>query len=483
MLFRRDDSAARLAAIVTSSDDAIISYDLDGTITSWNTAAERLFGFEANQILGQSIRMVIPDDRADEEDRILERVRAGVRVDHLETKGLRKDGSIVDLSISVSPIRDTQDDVIGVSRIARDVSERRQMERDALRLAAIVRSSHDAIIGKDLKGIIQTWNKGAELIFGYTPEEAIGRSILMIIPEERHQEEDHVLSRICAGEAVEHFETVRRRKDGTLIDISLTVSPIMTASGEIIGASKIARDVTEQKRLRRDIEAASRAKDEFLATLSHELRTPLNTVLGYTSMLKENMLTEEQRSRAIEVIGRNAETLTQLVNDVLDTSRIITGKIRLDLRPSDVGIIANEATDVVRPALEAKALTLITSIEPNQIVRGDPDRLRQILWNLLSNAVKFTPSGGRITLSVAPAGGYVRTTVEDTGSGIPAESLPFIFHRFWQGDASGTREHGGLGIGLALARHFVELHGGQISAHSEGLGHGTCFEVLLPAAR
>jgi two-component system sensor histidine kinase VicK len=483
MLFRQDHSAAHLAAIVTSSDDAIIGEDLDGHIASWNAAAERLFGYQADETIGQPIEIIIPDDRREEEVSMLARVRAGMKVDHVETIGRRKDGTTFAISVTISPIRDRQGEVIGASRIARDVSHRRRMERDALRLAAIVESSNDAIISKDLKGIIQTWNRGAERIFGYTAEEAIGRSILLIIPEDRHPEETDVLARICAGEAVEHFETVRRRKDGTLIDISLRVSPITLPSGQVIGASKIARDITEQKRLQREVAAASRAKDEFLATLSHELRTPLNTVLGYTAMLKERVLTKEQRDKAIGVIGRNAEALTKLVNDVLDTSRIVTGKLRLDLRPCDVSIVAGEALDAVRPALEAKGLVIHSIIEPEQFVQGDPDRLHQIFWNLLSNAVKFTPAGGHVTLKVGSAEGFVRITVQDTGVGLSPESLPLVFHRFWQGDPSQTREHSGLGLGLALSRHFVELHGGEISARSAGLDKGATFEVVLPQTK
>ena len=483
MLFRQDHSAAHLAAIVTSSDDAIIGEDLAGNIASWNASAESLFGYSADEAVGQPISIIIPDDRREEEESMLARVHSGMKVDHVETVGRRKDGSTFAISVTISPIRDRQGEVIGASRIARDVSQRRLMERDAVRLAAIVESSNDAIISKDLKGIIQTWNVGAEHVFGYTAEEAIGRSILLIIPEDRHSEETEVLSRICAGEAMGHFETVRRRKDGTLIDISLRVSPIKLPSGQVIGASKIARDITEQKRLQREVAEASRAKDEFLATLSHELRTPLNTVLGYSAMLKEKALTKEQRDKAIGVIGRNAEALTQLVNDVLDTSRIVTGKLRLELRACDVSLVAGEALDAIRPALDAKGLVLESSIEPERFVQGDPDRLRQIFWNLLSNAVKFTPAGGRVALRVGSGGGFVRIVVQDTGVGLPAESLPLVFHRFWQGDPSGTREHAGLGIGLALSRHFVELHGGDIFARSPGPGKGATFEVVLPQRR
>ena len=354
-------------------------------------------------------------------------------------------------------------------------------ERDALRLAAIVEYSDDAIVSKNLDGIVQTWNKAAERLFGYTADEVIGRSITILIPKERLAEEDHVLSRIRAGQTVEHYETVRRAKDGRMIDVSLTVSPIRLRNGTVIGASKIARDITEQKQLRRAADEASRAKDQFLAMLSHELRTPLNAVLGYVDMLRNKVLPENQREKAIDVVARNAELLTRLVNDVLDTSRIITGKLRVELQECDLSALVVEVVESVRATAAAKRIQLLTEIAPNQRVHGDPDRLRQTLWNLLSNAVRFTPSGGRIDVRVNADGGAVRVAVQDTGVGLTAESLPRIFHRFWQAQSPDSGTSGGLGLGLALARHIVELHGGTISAESPGLGKGSTFEVRLPA--
>jgi PAS domain S-box-containing protein len=351
------------------------------------------------------------------------------------------------------------------------------------RLAAIVQSSDDAIISKDLTGVVKTWNRGAERIFGYAPEEVIGRSITIIIPTERLAEETEVLRQICSGHSVEHFETVRRAKDGRSIDISLTVSPIFDDDGRIIGASKIARDITDQKRLQREAAQASRLKDEFLATLSHELRTPLNAVLGYAVLLGEQTLAPEQQQKAAVAIRRNAEALARLVDDLLDTSRIISGKMHLQLGVCDLGELTRDALDVVRPALQGKALHLDLSLDGSARVVGDCDRLRQVLWNLLTNAIKFTPRGGVITVAVDRGDGRVRFRVRDTGIGIAAPSLPYIFQRFWQVETSPTREQGGLGLGLALSRYLVELHGGTITADSAGAGLGAEFRVELPAAQ
>jgi PAS domain S-box-containing protein len=350
------------------------------------------------------------------------------------------------------------------------------------RLAAIVASSDDAIISKDLTGRITSWNAAAERMFGYTAAEAVGQPITIVIPKDRLNEEVEVLSRIRQGLSVDHFETIRHHKDGREIEISLTVSPIRTADGEIIGASKIARDITEHRRQRAIAEEGSRLKDEFLAVLSHELRTPLNTVLGYARMLRreDQRMTGQLRERALDALERNADALTRLVNDVLDTSRIVTGKLRLLLEPCALEGVIRDAIDTVRPTAEAKGISLDATIEPGLVVAADRDRLIQVMWNLLSNALKFTPSGGRVTLRAHRLAGRVVISVEDTGIGISAADLPYVFQRFWQAHTGTSREFAGLGIGLALARHLVELHGGAISVVSGGPGQGSIFTVALP---
>ena len=365
----------------------------------------------------------------------------------------------------------------------RDSEQQEALERQALRLAAIVDSSEDAIVSKDLNGVVQTWNPAAERMFGYTAAEIVGRPIRLIIPADRQSEEDQVLATIRAGNSVEHFETIRQRKDGSLIEISLTISPVRAPDGTIIGASKIARDISEQRRLARRVEEAARAKDEFLAMLSHELRTPLNAVLGYTRMLRDGRFSEERREQVIEIIERNARVLSQLVSDVLDVSSIVTGKVRLSLEPHDVALPLRAAVDVVRPGADVKgvAVRLIVPDDP-MLVPCDADRMQQVFWNLLSNAVKFTPRGGAVTATLTCRDNSVSVEVVDTGIGLSAESLPFLFQRFWQAENVRSRLVGGLGLGLALARHFVELHGGTINAASEGEGRGSTFTVTLPRA-
>ena len=355
-----------------------------------------------------------------------------------------------------------------------------QPENSDARLAAIIASSDDAIVSKDLNGRIMSWNAAAERMFGWTAEEAIGKNITLIIPEDRLGEEDFVLSRIRQGFIVDHFETVRHRKDGTPIHISVTISPIHASDGTVVGASKIARDITEQLRLRQEAEEANRLKDEFLATLSHELRTPLNTVVGYTDMLRKGMMDATQETKALEVIYRNAQVLTDLVGELLDTSRVVTGKVRLQMSDTSLSALAHESAENVRPSINAKGLILEQRIEPNVTILGDVDRLRQIMWNLLTNAVKFTPTGGRIELAVWAEAPYACILVRDTGIGVHPDALPHIFKRFWQAESGRLREHSGLGLGLALSRHLTELHGGTIQVKSAGEGKGAEFSVTLP---
>jgi PAS domain S-box-containing protein len=365
------------------------------------------------------------------------------------------------------------------------------------RLAAIVGGSEDAIIGKTLAGVITSWNPAAERMFGWSAAEAIGQHVKLIIPVERHAEEDHVIDMIRRGERVEHFDTVRITEDRRLIDVSLTVSPIKDASGRIIGASKSARDISERRQLeeerkkllaseraaRLDAEALSRAKDEFLATVSHELRTPLSGVFGWARMLQNNQLDDTSRQRAIDAIVRGAAAQSRLIEDLLDVSRIITGRLRLDLSPVDFGSTLESAIETVRPVAAAKGIELIVDIAgPAPTVLGAADRLQQIVWNLVMNAVKFTPRGGRVEARLRREGSDAEFVVADSGEGIEPELLPHVFDRFRQGDSSSTRAHPGLGLGLALVRHLIDLHGGSVSAQSPGKGQGATFTVRLPLA-
>ena len=362
-------------------------------------------------------------------------------------------------------------------------------------LEAIIESADDAIISKTLDGILTSWNKSAEHIFGYTADEAVGQSVLMLIPEHLQDEETMILGRIRSGLRVEHYETKRKAKDGRLIDVSLTVSPIRTPDGKIIGASKILRDITRQKQIeaerdallhrekeaRLQAEMASRSKDEFLGLLSHELRTPLNSILGWTRILSSHTLDEAQAEQALETIDRNAKLQARLIDDMLDVSRIISGKLRLDAQPVDLTSVINAAVETLRPAAEAKQIRMYVTLDfGTGSVLGDPVRLQQVVWNLVSNAVKFVPKGGSVRASLRRVNSHLEIQVSDSGPGIDADFLPFVFERFRQGDSTPNKKYSGLGLGLSIVRHLVEMHGGTVEASNNSDGPGALFTVRLP---
>jgi PAS domain S-box-containing protein len=380
---------------------------------------------------------------------------------------------------------------------ARDITERNRLEKSRFHLAAIVDSSDDAIISKTLNGIVTSWNIGAEHMFGYTAEEMIGKSIATLIPPNHVDEEPAILKRLRAGERINHYETVRMRKDGTLLNVSLTVSPVRDAEGRIIGASKIARDITELKRAieereyflkaeraaRSETERISLMKDEFLANVSHELRTPLNAILGWAQLLASTPPSDEDFSEGLATIERNARLQAQLIEDLLDMSRIVSGKVRLDVQEVDLAAVVESAVASVRPSANAKEIRLRAILDPLAgPISGDPNRLQQIVWNLLSNAIKFTPRNGTVEARLQRVNSHLELSVNDTGIGIKTEFLPYVFERFRQADASTTRKFGGLGLGLSIVKQLVELHGGSVTARSAGEGQGATFVISLPLA-
>jgi len=362
-------------------------------------------------------------------------------------------------------------------------------------LPAIIESADDAIISKSLHGIITSWNDAAERIFGYKAEEIIGKPVLTIIPPELRHEETVILSRIRNGERMDHFETIRMRKDGTRIDVSLTVSPIKTADGTIIGASKIARDITDQKRIarerdellkaaedaRKQAEDANKAKDNFLALLSHELRTPLHSMRGWLAMLANGLLNEDQRSKAMDIILRGIDSQNALVEDLLDVSRIVSGKMSIAHEKISLVTVVNNAIEQLRPIAIEHNMTVTTDLDirADEMI-GDAARLQQVINNLISNAVKYSPPGGTIHIALQRRGDNAVVEVTDNGVGIEPDLADRIFERFEQGDSSSRRSFGGLGLGLTIARHLTELHGGTIAVRSGGVGKGATFSVTLP---
>ena len=666
-----DFSLAFLGSIVESSDDAIVGTTPDGMIISWNAAAERIYGYPSAEALGQSIMTLIPEELREQHASILDRVRHGERVDHFETTRVARDGRRLLASLTVSPVRDATGMVFATSEIARDIDAQKRIERASAQLAAIVESSDDAVVSKTLDGIIKSWNAGAERIFGYTADEIVGKHITTLIPPQLHDEERTILQRISTGERIEHFDTIRIGKNGRRIPVSLTVSPILGANGEVIGASKVARDISDRHRAERDIhesrhrlamEAAAlvrlgeasvrlwesqslaagldeilrtarslvgapkggiqllnparntlsivghegfddaflatfehvsadderpaccralasgrpvviediladeaympflgvaraagyravvsvplcaadgsrlgaismhfpaphrptesemrrlqlycrqasdfiqrirlehslrerdlalqdsdRRKDEFLALLAHELRNPLAPIRYAAATARKRGATAEQQSRSLAIIERQVDHMGRLLDDLLDISRITRGVLALKKVRTDLDTAIESSIEAAQPLIDEKRLELTVNLPGHPVIlEADPLRIAQVFSNLLVNAARHTMRGGQIELSATNGDEQVVVTVRDDGVGIPADLMPKLFTLFSRGAALTSGSDEGLGVGLAMVRGLVELHGGTVMARSEGLGRGSEFTVRLPVGQ
>jgi signal transduction histidine kinase/ActR/RegA family two-component response regulator len=476
-----------------------------------------------------------------EEDDVLAHIRRGEKVDHFETIRRRKDGSLIPISLTVSPILDANGTVIGASKIARDISERKHADAERARLLAATQE-HAEMLEKlnhvggvvasalNRQTVIDAVTNGARAVTGATfaaffynaaDEHHQALTLQAVSGAPRDDFADFpsahaadVFNRlrgipalrsddISVDERYAHVEPFDALNSGRLGVRSYLAVPIKARSGEVVGglffghpdAGRFA-DIHERAaigmaswaaialdnaQLYLGAQQANRLKDEFLATLSHELRTPLNAILGYARMVRSGIVTPEKLGRAIGTIERNASSLTQIVEDILDVSRIISGKMRLDVQTVDLPDVVRSAVESVTPAAEAKGIRLETVLDPRASpISGDPARIQQVIWNLLANAVKFTGRGGKVQVRLQRVDSHVEVDVSDTGIGIAPDFLPFVFDRFRQADSSTARERGGLGLGLGIARQLVEMHGGTIEAASPGTDRGSTFRIKLP---
>lgn len=428
-----------------------------------------------------------------EEYPIARAVLAGEVVKAEEMAYQRGDDSITIFSVNAAPIIDQTGKRVAAVSTFEDISERKQAESDRLLLAQIVESSRDAILGLTLDRRIMSWNAAAESIFGYSRTEVLGQDLGILVPPNRAYESVALFDAIRRGEHVNQFETVRQRKDGSLVDVSITISPITDNRDNIIGLSGTMRDITTQKQLEREreqllaqsqaaraeAEAANRSKDEFVAMVAHELRSPLNAIIGWAKLLQTRQFDADITNRALETIVRNTRAQAQLVEDLLDISRMVRGTLQLATTTINLETVIETALETIRPTAEAKQLYLETQLHNMPPITGDFDRLQQIVLNLLTNAIKFTPEGGQIQVLLDQLHSSARIRITDTGKGISRDFLPHIFERFRQDQHSITARQG-LGLGLAIVQHLTKMHGGSVIAESLGEGQGATFTVILP---
>lgn len=480
-VLRRTEDIYR-QAIEDIRDYAIFTVDPDGIVTNWNAGAQHILGYTAEEIVGRDGRKVFTaEDRSKDvpEKELATAATLGRAED--ERWHVRKDGSRFWASGIVTAIRNAEGKLIGFSKVMRDMTERNKLTEERDRFFAL---SMDMLCIVHLDGRFQRVNPAFQKVLGFSEEELLAMSLFHLVHADDLPNTLTGYQNLSAGKPVALMENRLRCKDETYRWVAWSYFPV-PEDGLAFG---VGRDITELRRIdevlrlrAEELENANRIKDEFLATMSHELRTPLTSILGWSRLLESNQLGEKQKEHAVHVIKRNAQAQSKLIEDLLDVSRIITGKLRIEFQPVSFAAITESVINSLRPAIDARQLQLETRIDPAAgPILGDPARLEQIVTNLISNAIKFTPNGGKIELQLERNDSRVRLEVEDTGVGIAAEHLPYIFERFRQADSSNVRAHGGLGLGLAIVDYLVRQQAGRVCAESEGVGKGARFTVEFP---
>jgi len=498
-----NESTFLLTRLIDASVEGIFAFDRDCRIIAWNRAMQGISGLSREEVLGKKAADIFPFLRDNDDEHCLSSaLSGGESISEKHPYGPSGTGVF---ESRYSPLLDDNNNVVGGIAVISDITARRQAEEAAntayRQLSFHVESSPLAVIEWDSDFRVSRWSQSAERLFGWRADEVIGKHV----NEWRFVFADDVdavaLVTNRQREGVEVQGVQRNRnytRDGSILFCEWYNSVLHDDRGKLVSVLSLVLDVTARKNAeeeraallirerdaRRHAEEADRLKDEFLATLSHELRTPLTSILGWASMIRNGEVEGSNVTRAIETIERNARSQARLIDDLLDVSRIITGNLRLDLHPLNLSPIVEAAIDALRPTADVKDIQLRTeSMSGSCLVKGDSNRLRQVIWNLLSNAIKFTPRGGVVTVDLNCVGSNVRLRVADNGEGISPEFLPYVFDRFRQAEGSISRKQGGLGLGLAVVRHLVELHGGSISAESAGPGQGSLFSVDLPLAQ
>ena len=490
---RLEAANAQLIAVIESSEDAIISTDFEGRIRTWNASAERVFGFPSKDAIGRNIRWLSPEERLAEETAILETARKGERIDRFETVRTRQGGTPIPVSLTIVPVRNRQGGLLGALYIAREITEKRRLEAANAQLAAIVQSSEDAIVSKDLTGIIQTWNAGAERVYGWSAADAIGRNIAFLLPPGRENEEQEILATLRRGGRVEHFETTRLRNDGRIIDVSLGISPIRDSSGRITGASHVARDVTERKQFELQMQQAQRLESlgVLAGGIAHDFNNLLTGVIGNASLIAELLPPGDPVSPLVQDVTTAAERAASLTSQLLAYS----GKGQFVIGPVDLDRLTAEISGLVKASISKNVALILDLYHNAPLVEGDQTQMHQLLMNLILNGAEAIgedrPGTVRVSIrsqfldeasirasystdGLSP-GEYAVLEVQDDGCGMDDETRAKIFDPFI------TTKFMGRGLGLAAALGIVRAHRGTIRVQSRP-GVGSTFTILLPSS-
>ena len=498
------ESQERLTAALTAAGTGTFRWDIPTNIVEWDGNLDRLFGLEPGggaQSLDVFIGAVHPDDRPAVSAAWERCARDGSDFD-MEFRVLWPDGSVHWIADKAKAFCDEAGTPVYMTGACADITTAKlaqaSLRDNEERLRAIFNQAAVGIAVAELDGTFVEMNARALAILGYPEGELRGQTFLAITHPDDLAETRAEVARLLAG-TIQEYALEKRyvRKDGSVVWSLTTVTLLKNASGRPQRFIGIIEDITPRKHAaderkalleseraaRATAERMSEMKDEFLATLSHELRTPLNAILGWAQMLRSGSKSELDFLKGLETIERNARVQTQLIEDLLDMSRITSGKLRLDVQPLQPASVIEAAVETLQPAADAKAITLVKLLDPGAgPISGDPGRLQQVVWNLLSNAIKFTPREGRIEIVLQRVNSHIEISVADTGVGIRPEFIPYLFERFRQGDASTTRKYGGLGLGLSIVKSLIELHGGTVAVASAGENLGTTVTIHLPLA-
>jgi PAS domain S-box-containing protein len=478
-----DHARAYAESLIKNAPDPVFVSDLEGKIHQANDAVFSLLGFRPDELIEQSLsRIISPQETRDFMVALREVVERG------ETRNARlhprsASGKVIPTTLNASALRNVEGRVIGAIGILRDM---RELDKARAYAESLIKNAPDPVFVSDLEGKILQANDAVSDLLGFRPDEVVEQSVSRFIDDKETREFVAALREVVAHGVSRNVPLHPGSASGEVISTTLNASALRDAEGNVIGAIGILRDMRAYEQVlhdleesRRELREADQAKDRFLAVVSHELRTPLTAILGWARLLTGGMLDEASTTRAHQVIERNTKLLAQLIDDLLDVSRIVTGKLELQMGPVDLVAVIESAIEAVQGLADAKSIGLKAVLDPSAgLVTGDPGRLQQVVWNLLANAIKFTPSPGRVDLRLEHAGSHTRLTVRDTGQGISRDLLSHVFDRFLQDERA--RRHGGLGLGLAIVRHIVELHAGTVHAVSDGEGRGATFVVELP---
>lgn len=464
--------------------EGLIRTDSHGVIKDCDENAAAIFGYSASDIIGTDISLIVGKTIFEKEKNIVVNTGSG-STKHYEAECKHKNGKKIFASVSTFPIKDDLAKVTGFVHLIKDISHQKLLDEKQATLAAIVNSSDDAIISKTLKGIITSWNRAAIAMFGFAEKEAIGKHISIIIPKDRIHEETVIISNIKKGKKIDHFETIRVAKDGTERHISLTVSPVKDRNGKIIGASKIARDIsirkeaeTQRQLFTERLQELNKYKDEFMVMASHELKTPLTVVKANLQVL-EMMLEADSRKQFIGKTITQVNKLSRLISDLLNVSKIHAGKLALDPELFDINVLIAEVVSNLQETTKDHHI-IFQPCDPALMVNADRDKMEQVLTNLIGNAIKYMPEQGEIIIDAIKKGADIFVDVADSGIGIPSKDIESIFLRFYRVSGSAS-SFSGSGVGLYISSEIIKSHGGKMWAESE-IGKGSVFHLSIPAA-